>query len=158
MTTEELKFPNEYMNEIVNMHSLSIWESLDDYRRQATTKNEVKERARSQLVEAIERNQENNIIIISKDENIGITGFIWIELVVSPFSGERTGHVVDIHVKENCRRNGIASSLIVTAQEKMSLLDVVRMTLNVSGDNYSAQRLYEKKGFSTEMLRMMKRM
>jgi ribosomal protein S18 acetylase RimI-like enzyme len=154
MAVTELNNINQYFDEIVNMHSSSIWESLDDSRRQNTTKHDIKERAYRQITDEIKKNRDSNIIIISQDEKNTLNGFIWVELVNSPFSGEKTGHIVDIHVKEDFRRQGIANSLILKIQENLKNLGVIRITLNVSGKNFPAQRLYEKHCFSIEMLKM----
>lgn len=95
--------------------------------------------------------------IISRENNGSrLTGFIRIELVDSPFSGERTGHIVYTHVSNDYIRMGIAQALLSTAEKKLMLEKIPGMALNVRGNNSTARNLYEKNGFSVERLRITK--
>ncbi|MDA8126427.1 MAG: ribosomal protein S18-alanine N-acetyltransferase [Deltaproteobacteria bacterium] len=62
-------------------------------------------------------------------------------------------HLQDIAVRSDLRRNGIAARLLAEAIDLARRKQVHRATLEVRSSNLSAQRFYEKFGFSVQGLR-----
>jgi ribosomal protein S18 acetylase RimI-like enzyme len=157
MIMEEVKIGNKYLNDIAQLHAASIWDSLDNSRRLSTSLNDVLARASEQLSEALTKDNQKNIVISARDDEGKLMGFVWVELIESPFTGEKTGHIVDIHVIDCYRRQGVASELMAAIQGKMKQCSVERLTLNVAGNNKPALEFYRKNEFNIEMLKMAKR-
>jgi len=59
----------------------------------------------------------------------------------------RWSHIISLAVKPECRRIGIATSLLKNLMERLRSIGVRQVLLEVREDNKAALRLYEKLGF-----------
>lgn len=94
-------------------------------------------------------NNEATIYIAYNDKNVPL-GFV---LNYYSFSSVSQGRIVvlnDLFVLSEYRKNGIAEKLIYQTFELAKQVEAIRVDLGTSVDNYSAQRLYEKIGFSKD--------
>lgn len=148
----------DLMDEIAEIHGYSTWDSIDSNRRKNTSEEKVHREAKDQFENAMKDNRENNIILLCKNEEDLITGLIWLEITSSTLYGDKTGYIIDIFVKEEFRRSGIADMLLETAQQELKDRNIGRMSLNVYGNNRSALEMYRKHSFSTETIRLSKRL
>ena len=105
-----------------------------------------RENARGQLSSQknIEDKSENNFVVgcFEKDNLIGICGFY-----ILPETND-IGGLVQLYVKKEYQRKGIAKQLIKKVIEKAFLLDKVKkIQLGVLTENISVTKLYEDLGF-----------
>ena len=75
-------------------------------------------------------------------ENDRVTGYVGSQTVV----GETD--MMNIAVHPDFRRRGIAETLVIALVEELKTLESRCLTLEVRASNESAQKLYEKLGFS----------
>lgn len=146
------------LDEIAAIHGFSIWDSMDSNRRKRTSEKIIREDAKEQLDKAIKENRGNNIILLCKNDESLIMGLIWMEITSSTLYGDKTGYIIDIFVKKEFRRLGVADLMLETAQQELKNRGIGRMSLNVSGNNRSALDMYRKHSFCTETIRLSKRL
>lgn len=158
MRVEIIEDTPDLLDEIAVIHGFSIWDSIDSNRRKKTSQEKILQEAKDQLNIAMRDNRENNIIMICTSDEGLITGFIWMEITSSTLYGDKTGYIIDIFVKREFRREGIADLLLETAQQELKNREIERISLNVLGNNRLALDLYRKHSFSTETIRLSKRL
>lgn len=87
---------------------------------------------------------DNDSIGIDSNSVIGICG-------LRNIAGE--GEITNVAVREDCRRQGVAETLLKEVLKKGSELGIQDFTLEVRSGNTAAIRLYEKLGFKNEGIR-----
>jgi len=63
------------------------------------------------------------------------------------------GHITNIAVTEDCRRQGIGDMLLTALEAQARIRRMIGLTLEVRVGNEYAMRLYNKHGFKIEGLR-----
>lgn len=101
--------------------------------------------------------QERGVRRILADPSIGriyvirdgerVLGMVNIQKSVSTAEGGPVGSFEDFVVRPELRGKGLGSRLIRYAIEQSKAEGLLRLILMTDGDNYSAQRIYEKAGF-----------
>ncbi|WP_262179641.1 ribosomal protein S18-alanine N-acetyltransferase [Haloarcula laminariae] len=74
-----------------------------------------------------------------------VAGYVIADTV--PNHGTPLGHVKDLAVRDDCRREGVATALLRRALELLSSVGVASVKLEVRADNEGALRLYRQFGF-----------
>ena len=96
-------------------------------------------------------------VLVAADENGQIAGAVSYSImdmkgaIIHPF---KSLWISDLVISENHRRQGIGSMLMEKVKETAKENDVDRIQLNVSSYNTDAVKLYEKLGFTPEMIKM----
>jgi ribosomal protein S18 acetylase RimI-like enzyme len=85
------------------------------------------------------------IYVIREGERV--LGMVNIQKTVSTAEGGPVGSFEDFVVRPDRRGQGLGMRLIRYAIEQSKAEGLLRLLLMTDGDNYSAQRIYEKAGF-----------
>lgn len=83
-------------------------------------------------------------------------GFIYVATAVDFFTGEEHAHIKDIVVAREGEGHGVASSLLAAAEDWARSKGYGVITLSVFPGNERARQLYERVGYDTDVLRMLK--
>ncbi|MEM1403315.1 MAG: ribosomal protein S18-alanine N-acetyltransferase [Pseudomonadota bacterium] len=86
-------------------------------------------------------------VLLVAESDHSLSGFAALSVVLD----EAT--LLNIAVKKNARRRGLASSLLDEAQVLLSAKGVHRMLLELRRSNSGARRLYERHGFAVDGVR-----
>ena len=81
-------------------------------------------------------------------EGSTVLGMVNIQRSISTAEGGPVGSFEDFVVRPALRGQGIGRALIHYAIEQSRAAGLLRLILMTDGDNYSAQRIYEKAGFA----------
>jgi ribosomal protein S18 acetylase RimI-like enzyme len=81
-------------------------------------------------------------------EGSRVLGSVMIMRTVSTVEGGPAGALEDFIVRPERRRQGIGERLLACAIEQSRAAGLLRLILLTDGDNASAQRLYERAGFT----------
>ncbi len=86
------------------------------------------------------------------DEAVGPVGVLWV------FVDEQThrAYIYDIEIDAAHRRHGYGEQALSALEERMRSQGVMRIALNVFGDNDVAMRLYQRVGYRTLATMMQK--
>jgi ribosomal protein S18 acetylase RimI-like enzyme len=76
-----------------------------------------------------------------------VLGMVNILRTVSTAEGGPAGMLEDFVVRPECRGRGVGAQLLAYAIGRAKADGVLRLILLTDGDNYNAQRLYERAGF-----------
>ena len=106
------------------------------------------------VAESLDGRDPDRDIFVAEDANA--LGFIELWTLVDYFTGERHGHISNIVVAPEFERRGVARALIATAEAWCSQRGYRMVTLHVFDANRGARAVYERSGFSVEMLRYIK--
>ncbi len=82
-----------------------------------------------------------NLVIVVKDDFLGVIGYIIIKVLLDEAEILRFG------VKKENQGKGIGKGLLMVALDELRRRGVKKVFLEVSADSIKAQRLYEKFGF-----------
>ena len=103
------------------------------------------------------RKQRRGLRRILRDPSIGriyvarrgarVLGMVSILRTVSTAEGGPAGHLEDLVVQPDCRGRGLGSRLLAYAVRRSRAAGLRRLILLTDGDNFNAQRLYERAGF-----------
>jgi ribosomal protein S18 acetylase RimI-like enzyme len=92
-------------------------------------------------------NPEIGLIVVAHQEN-QIIGMVNLLYTISTALGDRVAILEDMVVSPNARGSGVGSSLLTQAIQFAQLYGCKRITLLTDSTNQSAQRFYQKHGFS----------
>lgn len=84
-------------------------------------------------------------VFVGEDEDKTLTGFILLELGMTPY-GLVICHVVELFVKDEYRRRGVGTGLLNTSRSWAEKMGCNTLTLNVYASNVSALDFYKKSG------------
>ena len=72
----------------------------------------------------------------------------------SYFGGSAVGFISEVYVRENSRKHGAGSKLVVAATRWFREHGIKRLELQVLPQNLSARRVYQKLGWTEELIQM----
>jgi ribosomal protein S18 acetylase RimI-like enzyme len=107
------------------------------------------------VAESLNGGDPDRAVFIAEDGQARL-GFIELWTLVDYFTGERHGHVSNIVVARESERRGVGAALIATAETWCRERGYPMLTLHVFDANHGARALYERSGFTVEMLRYIK--
>lgn len=146
---ESIPEDNEFIVSLVERFSefeLPEWRQAD----------EINNANRMSLQRALEQPQPGSAIFIAEDEAEGPVGFIHLETQTDYFSGEKHGYISDLAVSKSFEGRGIGRILLETAETWTRTKGYRLLTLYIFSGNTHAQRIYEKNGFSQEVVKYVK--
>ncbi|MFQ6014485.1 MAG: GNAT family N-acetyltransferase [Anaerolineae bacterium] len=98
----------------------------------------------------------NSKLFVAKDQEGRYVGHIWLGESVDTYTGKRRGFIFDLYVVEEHRKQGIGQSLMARAERIGRQRGYTTIGLMVAPHNRGAISLYEKLGYRTERLAMVK--
>jgi len=91
-----------------------------------------------------------NLLLVAEVEQT-IVGQIFVQLnghPADPLLKEHTGYLYSFRVKPAFRNQGIGTKLVWTAEQRLLEQGFTRVIISVARDNFHAQRLYKRLGFT----------
>lgn len=108
------------------------------------------------LQKAMEQPRQETALLVAEDEMEGQAGFIYLTTETDYFSGEKLGYISDLAVAAGFEGRGVARLLLDAADEWARSKGYKAVFLNVFAGNERARRLYEKNGFTEEVVKYVK--
>ena len=106
------------------------------------------------MVNALRAGHEDHEVFLAEQDG-AVAGCLYV-LVASDFFGRRHGHISVIATSAAAEGTGIGRALMEHAELWARERGLPLLTLNVFADNTRARRLYERAGFSVELLKYVK--
>lgn len=106
--------------------------------------------------EALRTPADGQTVLVAEDESGSPAGFVHLHPAFDFFTGEQHTHVSDIVVATQAEGRGVARALMDAADEWARTLGHRLLTLNVFGGNDRALALYERLGYRTDTVKMVK--
>ena len=143
---------------IAQQHAQTAWESLSPERQSEVSVDDVARSLADQVAKGREQHRTTNHVFVAFDSAGNRGGFVWVDQVLSGFTGKPQAYILDVMVLREYRRKGIGRMLMAEAEAwaKRNGLDYIG--LNVSSRNEAAIALYREQGFKIETFRMWKRL
>lgn len=141
---------------MARIHAETAHDSLPPIRRDRITVEQIQKGLVSQVLAMQTVGTLAHEAIIARDEQGNRAGFIWVEEVVSNFTGEKLAYISEVYVVENYRRHGLGRMLLDAADKWARERGLHRIALNVSAYNDPARKLYESSDYQAETVRMAK--
>ena len=120
------------------------------------SKDEIDQANRSFLKEALKQPEPNSAIFVAEEESGALAGFIHLQTQTDYFSGEKHGYISDVAVSKDFEGQGVGRMLLETAEDWTRKQGYPLLTLYVFAGNTRAQQIYEKRGFSQEVIKYVK--
>jgi ribosomal protein S18 acetylase RimI-like enzyme len=117
---------------------------------------EVDHTNRMLLEKAMETPEPDSQIFVAEAKNGRRAGFIHLQTQTDYFTGEKHGYISDLAVDKTFEGQGIGRMLVDQAEEWAHQKGYRLLTLYVFAGNQRAQRLYERNGFSQEVIMYVK--
>jgi ribosomal protein S18 acetylase RimI-like enzyme len=159
----------EYKMSVLVPMSLPVYEQyLDDAIRAYADENVrsgrwpargAVERARADFQDSLPQGlatADNYLFEIRQQGSDALVGFIWFAVVEK--NGIRSAFVYDVEIKAEFRRQGHASLAFQALEEKVRELGLQSIGLHVFAHNTEARALYDKLGYRTASLNMLKKL
>lgn len=109
-----------------------------------------------ELTGVAESKDGTSILLVAREPDEGIVGFVWLSDRKTNFLDEVKAFVSGIYVAPDRRRHGIGESLMNAATEWAISRGHKRMLLNVAAHNDPAIELYRELGFDVNAITMSK--
>ena len=111
---------------------------------------------RADIERALREAAPNDHFFVSENPDRVRTGFLHLQVQRDFFSGVRACHVADLAVATAFERRGIGRALLACAETWARGHRCKLLTLSVFPGNARARALYERSGFTEDLLRMAK--
>ena len=141
---------------ITEKHIETAWQSLGLALKQMITMEDVRQGLYNQNHKLRLEHGDTNQVFIARHQNGQQAGYVWVAQVGSTFTGKNQAFIINLYVVPEFRGQGIGSVLMRKAEEWALLQNLDRIGLSVAVHNQVAVELYEKEGFTAEMMRMYK--
>jgi len=119
------------------------------------SKREIDEANRKALAAALDSETAGSVVLVSECDD-EFAGFIHLQCKTDHFTSERVGYIADIAVHPGHEGKGVAGRLLDAAQTWAIGQGMKTITLQVFEGNHRAARLYEKRGFSKDVIQYTK--
>ncbi len=120
------------------------------------TRSEVDHTNRISLQNAMAEPETESEILVTEDAVDGPVGFIHLQTQTDYFSGEKQGYVSDLAVDKRFEGRGAGRILLDAAEDWARARGYHLLTLYVFAGNARARHLYEKHGYSEEVVKYAK--
>lgn len=94
--------------------------------------------------------QEDSVIIVAETIDGQLVGFTQLYPIFSSVSAKKAWVLNDLFILENFRKQCVATELILKSIELGKNSNAAWISLQTASDNYNAQALYEKIGFTKD--------
>ncbi len=142
---------------ILQLHAQTAWESLNPERQSDVTVEIVASRMADQVAKSRAVHGTSNQVFVARDSTGNRTGFIWVDQILSGFTGKAQAYLLDVVVLKEYRRQGLGRMLMAEAEAWAEKKGFRYVGLNVSVRNEGAIALYNALGYETETIRMWKK-
>ncbi|MEO7200642.1 MAG: GNAT family N-acetyltransferase [Dokdonella sp.] len=95
-------------------------------------------------------------VFVAEDDSGNRVGFLHLNTAIDYFTGAQNCHISDLAVARQHDGRGIGRGLLAYAERWAKQHNCRYVTLNVFPDNTRGRELYERAGYGTDMLRMLK--
>jgi ribosomal protein S18 acetylase RimI-like enzyme len=119
-------------------------------------KSEIDHANRAVLQKALEHPEPDSALLVAEDESGQPVGFIHLQTQTDYFTGEPHGYISDLAVDKSVEGQGIGRLLLEAAEAWGRTKGYRLLTLYVFAGNTRAQQLYQKSGFSQEVVKYVK--
>ncbi len=120
------------------------------------TAGEIDDANRASLQKALADPEPESAILVAEDALDGLAGFIHLQTQTDYFSGDRHGYISDLAVDKHFEGRGIGRILLDAAEDWARAKGYHLLTLYVFAGNTRARRVYEKHGYSQEIVKYAK--
>jgi ribosomal protein S18 acetylase RimI-like enzyme len=117
---------------------------------------EIDQTNRMLLEKAMEHPEPDSQIFVAEDENGTRAGFIHLQTQMDYFTAKKHGYISDLAVDKTFEGQGVGRMLVYRAEEWARQKGYRLLTLYVFAGNQRAQRMYERNGFSQEVIKYVK--
>lgn len=111
---------------------------------------------RERLHGQVEESPANSHLFVAEDDAGAPVGFVHLQQVDDPFTGERNCHVADLAVASSHEGRGVGKALLAHAERWAREHRCRLLTLAVFPGNERARSLYASAGFDVDLLRLAK--
>ncbi|MFW6375751.1 MAG: GNAT family N-acetyltransferase [Thermoplasmatota archaeon] len=136
-----------------------LWYKLASMHEDMMDGYELSKNPKKEWVEFILNNYDKkSMITFMADEDDSLVGFVTVIIRERPgiFKDTKVGMILDLIVDENKRNRGIGSALVDRAEKWIKSKGVSVGVLTVTPENKNAVNFWEKKGYSTYLLKKRK--
>jgi ribosomal protein S18 acetylase RimI-like enzyme len=119
------------------------------------SKDEIDEANRKALAVALDSESAGSVVLVAECDD-EFAGFIHLQSKSDHFTNESVGYIADIAVHPGHEGKGVAGRLLDAAQTWAIGRGMKTITLQVFEGNSRAARLYEKHGFSRDVIQYTK--
>ncbi|MCE1254452.1 MAG: GNAT family N-acetyltransferase [Anaerolineae bacterium] len=105
------------------------------------------------MQKAVQDPEDGSLILIAEDETEDRLGFIHLQTQTDYFNGQKQGYISDLAVKQGAEGRGIGHLLLDAAETWAQEQGFGLLTLYVFAGNSHARAVYEKYGFSPEVVK-----
>ena len=108
------------------------------------------------IVNALKSETDDPIVLVAEAGPNDVAGFIHLHSLVDYYTERKHGHVADIVVAEHAEGRGIARHLLSAGEDWARDQGYDWLTISVFEENARAAQLYERVGFSRDIIRLLK--
>lgn len=119
-------------------------------------KDEVDRANRAFLARAMKQLDPGTVIFIAEEDDGTFAGFLHLQTQTDYFNGEKHGYISDVAVAREFEGHGIGRMLLETAEDWTRTNGYHLLTLYVFAGNTHARQIYERHGFSQEVIKYVK--
>ncbi len=116
---------------------------------------EIDTATQNSLQKALEQSEPDAAIFVAEDETGTPAGFIHLQTQIDYF-GEKHGYISDLAVHQSFEGQGVGHLLIEIAETWTRTKGYRLLSLYVFASNTHARQVYEKRGFSQEVIKYVK--
>ena len=142
---------------ISQQHAQTAWESLSPERQSEVSVDDVASKLADQVAKSREQHGITNQVFVAFDSTGNRNGFVWVDQILSGFTGKPQAYILDVVVLKEYRRKGIGRMLMAEAEAWAKRNGFDYIGLSVSSRNEAAIALYREEGFEIETFRMWKK-
>lgn len=108
------------------------------------------------LEQALDDRRADRLILVAEDTNLEPLGFIYVHTATDFFTGEIHSHISDLAVRATAESRGVGTALLRAAEAWAVRHRHRLLTLNVFTANHRARKLYERMGFLSDTVKLVK--
>ena len=142
---------------IIERHAETAWASLTPELQVAVSIQMVRNSLAEQTAKFRAEHGVTNQVFIARSIDGKEAGYVWVGQVKSAFTGETQAHILNLFVVDDFRGRGIGTQLMAKAEEWARQRKLKRIGLSVAVHNTDALGLYQKLKYTTETLRLFKK-
>ena len=141
---------------IIERHAETAWASLTPELQAGVSIQVVRESLSEQTAKFRAEHGVTNQVFIARNVD-EYAGYVWVGQVNSAFTGAMQAHILNLFVVDDFRGRGIGTQLMAKAEEWARQRKLKRIGLSVAVHNTDALGLYQKLKYTTETLRLFKK-
>ena len=144
-TLEDREFVLDTVRRLANYGAPS-WRTVD----------EIVTREQQGIQHFFDRCEPDAALMIAERSGEGRVGYLFLEVREDYFTGHPVGHISSVAVIESADGQGVASVLMIAAEEYARTKGFSHLTLNVFAAHHRARQIYEHLNFGAETVHYVK--